>query len=300
MIKLDRISVLAKMGYGSAIIEKSPTSTGTLISEWVNPTEAFVSDNVYSAGGVDNAQQDYGDFGFDLFGSIDKVIVKLEHVEVGGFWQIYLYVSWDGGSTWSDPHEVPIALTERVDEIDVTGDTDWTAEKLSDANFKVLVFANRVGTGCYHIDSELMTFEGVLKKIRACKSGDLVLGWDIDKARFVKAKVKRVVVHKRETPLKPFQLRRIVCKIPEYEKGGYVDIAVTLDHKVWERRRGLIPAKDVKEGDFLSGLFKAEWGWKLEPCRVVRLEDFQTRECVNIETDADLIFYHFALEVVIK
>jgi len=292
-------------------VEKSPTSTGLVISQWHFPTNAYTSDNAYAVGGEDDAQQDYGDYGLDIpSGSIiDQVLVRVEHKEEGGFWQIYITVSWDGGTTWGTLHEVPIALTERIDEVDVSADTDWTPQKLSNANFKVLAYANEVGTGCYHIDSEFMLAGGVLMKAKKLiekwkkKERIVLLGWNRLNDKIVEAEVKRIKVHIRRPPQEPFEFVRIYAKIPEYAfKGGQLlDIAVTPEHPVWERRRGSIRADEIKIGDFLSGLFKAEDGsWKFEPCRVVKIERFKDWACLNIEADCDFLFYHYMLEVVIK
>jgi len=290
----------------SKVTKKSPTQTWAEFLGWRDPEKAYLSDDLWSAGETDGAEQGYRGYGFAFPENsvIEKVIIKVEHQDEIG-WRVYVAVSWDGGVTYGAGHEVPYRSSDYVDNVDVSGDTDWTPEKLSDVNFRVVVESANVGAGgCYHIDSELMLPTGERFPMKKCRRGMKILGWvggwDGD---FKIARIKKVTKHKRDPKVdEPFHFVRVYCKIPDYEGGGLVDIAVTKDHRVWERRRGSIVADRLKVGDYMSGLFfdKETERFKLEACRVEKIEYFDDWECINIEADCDFIFYHFRLQVVIK
>lgn len=68
--------------------------------------------------------------------------------------KIRVDVSWDGGTTWSaSKHVVQLYQAEGTYWVDVTSDTAWTPDKLSNANFRVRVDALTVGdTGQVRLD----------------------------------------------------------------------------------------------------------------------------------------------------
>lgn len=59
--------------------------------------------------------------------------------------KIELKVTWDGGSTWSSLASQTLTSSEATYWYDVTGETTWTADKLSNSNFKVYAHALTVG-----------------------------------------------------------------------------------------------------------------------------------------------------------
>jgi hypothetical protein len=296
----------------STVVEKSPTINYVIYLGWVDPEEAYASDDKWAAGETDGLEHGFRGYGFDIPSNqqIDAVKIKIEHQDEIG-WRVYVAVSWDGGNTWGPGHEVPNRTSDTVDVVDVTNDTNWTPNKLSDTNFRVAVHSANVGAGgCYHIDSELMLPDGIRFPMKNCKRGMKVLGWEggVD-GNFKIARVRKVVIHERDPNTdEPFHFVRVYCKIPEYRmkemnlEEEFVDIAVTLDHPLWERRRGSIPASELKVGDYLSGLFfnKKTKKFELDACRVEKLEYFDDWKCLNIEADCDFLFYHFKLQVVIK
>jgi hypothetical protein len=302
MVKLRRLKV--KVSYeGDDVVENSPSSTGTIVNQWVNPTRAYTSDNLYAEGQSDGYEQDYSDYGFNIpsGSAINQVLVKVEHKE-DAYWRLLVKVSWDGGATWGPVHTLPERSTETLDTVDVTGDTSWTPEKLSDANFKVVVTSDYVGGsggGCFALGSEIGMADGSLKRVEDVKVGDEILGWE--KGDFKRARVRRRTRHRRRRgEEQPYKFYRIYCRIPDHRGGELKDVAITGDHPIFEGRRRNIPASEVKVGDWLTGLFITEQGFELDACRVEKIETFEDYECVNIEPEAEHLFAHFQLLRIVK
>ncbi len=298
-MKVNRLKVHIEYE-GDDVVEKSPTSTGQIVNQWVNPTNAYAPDG-YAEGQSDGYEQDYGDYGFTVpsESTINSVLVKVEHYEDSN-WRLIVKVSWDGGASWGSPHTLPERSSETADTVDVTGDTSWTPEKLSDANFKVVVTSDYVGGGgCLALGSEVGMFDGSVRKIENVRVGDDILGWE--KGDFKATKVLRITVHRRRKGKDPpFKFYRIYCRIPDYRGGGLKDIAVTNNHPIWERRRGNVLPSELKVGDYLSGLFRTEKGFELDACQVVKIETFEDYGCMNIEADVEHLFAHFKLLRIMK
>jgi len=121
--------------------KRSPTATAVEVANWNDPTKAYASDNTYAYSDTKGSMQDYYNYGFDIpaGSTINSVKVKVEHYESTTNVYLRVKVSWDGGVSWGPWHNVPNRLTETIDEVDVSEDTEWTPEKLNDTNFRVKI-----------------------------------------------------------------------------------------------------------------------------------------------------------------
>jgi len=125
---------------------KSPTSTAGI--EWLNPSNAFSSDDQY-AQAFSNYQEDYYNFNFpDLSDaqSIDGIEVAIEHhYEVSGITcGITVELSWNGGTSWTS-QKYNGHTSQTTDHITYFGGaTDkwgrtWSPSELTNANFRIKV-----------------------------------------------------------------------------------------------------------------------------------------------------------------
>lgn len=120
---------------------KSPTDIDAV--NWTNPTNAFLSDNVYA--GAEGAQQAYKDFSFIIPSSAVIVGIEVEVEGQGtgiGSASLQVTLSWDGGSTYTSN----ISNNFSVVGSDITntygGPTDlwgraWVDTEFSNTNFRL-------------------------------------------------------------------------------------------------------------------------------------------------------------------
>jgi len=115
----------------ASVQERSP-SAYQLGVDWVNPELAYASDDQEAYSKIDSAEVAYKNYGFNLTGAEILVVkLKLEHRDAGGSHK-GVRVSWDGGTTYGAERTLPTRETETIDTVDVSKDTEWTPEKLSD------------------------------------------------------------------------------------------------------------------------------------------------------------------------
>ncbi len=115
----------------------SPSSTPA--GTWTNPTYGYSSDDLYATTSTDDAKQQYGNYSFNVpsGATINKVEVGFEaytdeNEEIG------ITCSWDNGTTWATEYKsgLPKSDPNTVTWVDFTTATNWTVDKLSDANFR--------------------------------------------------------------------------------------------------------------------------------------------------------------------
>jgi hypothetical protein len=84
----------------------------------------------------------YGTYGYSLVDNPTKVEVGVEgYTSAAGAKNLAVYISWDGGSSWSGKHTHSLATSDpnSVTWIDCTADTTWTATTVNDTNLKVKI-----------------------------------------------------------------------------------------------------------------------------------------------------------------
>jgi hypothetical protein len=129
---------------------KSPSATGDQFNEWVNPENAYSSDNQYADCGLTEPQHAYQDYyNFD-FGIPPNVIIQGIEVrceghttDTGQMWWI-LRLSGDGGSTWSAYRDSPDVNLNTDTTVYIGGSSDlwgesWTPSSFSNANFRLWI-----------------------------------------------------------------------------------------------------------------------------------------------------------------
>jgi hypothetical protein len=145
---------------------KSPSATGDQFSEWINPTNAYSSDNQYADCGLDEPQhayQDYCNFDFSIPSNviIQGIEVRCEGhtTDTGQMWWISR-LSGDGGSTWSTDRYSPDVNLNTDTTVYIGGSSDlwgksWTPSSFSNANFRLLIFPLSLPwppTDAHHLD----------------------------------------------------------------------------------------------------------------------------------------------------
>jgi len=140
--------------FGDVVITTNTASPSANSGAWTNPQNAYGSDNVYATTSTNLAEHTYYNYGIAGSGSITKVEVIVEWYASSAKGTLEIYVSWDGGSTWSSKYTIPNRLIDGQDLVDVTGATTWTWAKLSNSNFRVKVKAVRTGppTPTWYLD----------------------------------------------------------------------------------------------------------------------------------------------------
>jgi len=156
---------------------KSPTSNS---GNWLLPTGAYTKDDGnYAVCSVRSDTHLYYDYFFGLAGkTIDKVEIGIEFYCQAAE-SVRVRVSWDGGVTWSDWSQKFTLTGEDIIWVNFTSVTDWTAEKLSDANLRVdIEFGVGGGAGCFAPDTLILMADGSQKQISKVKLGDKVVSKD--------------------------------------------------------------------------------------------------------------------------
>lgn len=117
-----------------------------LSDDWFKPARAYASDDSWAEarkriGAVLTSWRNYGfDTAIPDGATITAVKIKPEHHEGDNASWLWLDVSVDGGITWLNITNQPqqhVGAQDYIDEVDITNETSWTKNKLSNANFRV-------------------------------------------------------------------------------------------------------------------------------------------------------------------
>ncbi|MDI6640143.1 MAG: hypothetical protein QMD78_04915, partial [Methanocellales archaeon] len=123
---------------------KSPSANS---GSWASGANAYSSDNLYASSNTPDATHDYYNYSFTFpaGSTITSVEIGAEYYYQAITWHIDFQESWDGGTTWSTARTLSdkTADDDIVVWTDVTADTSWTPDKLSDSNFMVRIIAVR-------------------------------------------------------------------------------------------------------------------------------------------------------------
>ena len=142
---------------------KSPTATGGTHNEWVNPTNAYSSNNQYaereSISGA-GYYQSYEDFGFGIPGgaTINGIEVSIEHYEDDITWntlRIYVFESSTSSTFYKSFNKSTTETTQTVgSSSDLWGGSSWTSTDFSNANFYAEFFIGGYfgHTGTFYLD----------------------------------------------------------------------------------------------------------------------------------------------------
>lgn len=258
---------------------RSPTTTYVISLGWNNPTYTFSSDNLRASCAITWAKQGYRDYGFTFPAGtiINKVEIGCEgYTDIAGD---YIRVSYsvDAGATWTIAGNQG-SLTEVLTYWDRTADRAWTPDHLSNANFRVMIYAHIV-VACLHPETPIVMWDGSRKKIREMNVGDEVKSWD-EKEGICKGVVEVVTMHKGK-----FKLRKIWYKCPEHEKEEF--ISLTPNHRVYSGKN-LVEVKELKEGDMLNHYVKS--GDMIIPIPILKIEEEECDEVWNIQTKPERFF----------
>ncbi|QQR65359.1 hypothetical protein IPH92_02135 [Candidatus Kaiserbacteria bacterium] len=137
---------------GTTTSWRSPATTGETNNNWVNPTNAYSSNDtratIVADTYVGTGAQDYGDFGFNINSGneILGIEVKVESLtDSSGYHDLAVAVSKDNGSSWSSEKTI------RYEDFDISDGTKlaghalslwgytWSPSELSNTNFRVKV-----------------------------------------------------------------------------------------------------------------------------------------------------------------
>ena len=116
---------------------------------WGNADYAYSSDDMYATSSNPGATQAYSNYGFNLppTANITKVEVGYETYTTGDE-RIRIELSWNGGTSWTADYESPsleVSDTDTVNWVDLTTAANWTANTLSDTNFRSRVTVVKIG-----------------------------------------------------------------------------------------------------------------------------------------------------------
>jgi len=125
---------------------KDPTATGEDHNQWVNPTNAYLSNNQYASTDTNTRMQDYYNFPLNIqSGSkIYGIMVSIEAKElISGSSVIESEISWDGGTSYTSQNKQKTYTTVESTQI-YGGTTDkwgrnWSSSDFSNANFRVRI-----------------------------------------------------------------------------------------------------------------------------------------------------------------
>ena len=163
-------------------VEQSPSDYESC--QWFFPTNAYASDDnrAFEVSNEHTCIWKGYHFQEDIpaGATINQVVVKCEgYVSVAGDEDVKVRVSWDGGSSWGPWRALDFGINESTKQKDVTSDTTWTRDKLSDTNFRVqLYYQTAGGEGCFPKRMYFAVWEKNtygLKRVDKLRQGDLVL-----------------------------------------------------------------------------------------------------------------------------
>ena len=126
---------------------------------WTDPMNILASDNAYAILAFGQIQyligMNYGIVGAGVINQVEVGVEQYDNLDMAPFASID--VSWDGGTSWSalaHPVTQKPADDNAVEWLDVTADTIWDWDKLSDVNFqaRLLVNAKAATAGSYYVD----------------------------------------------------------------------------------------------------------------------------------------------------
>jgi VCBS repeat-containing protein len=129
---------------------RSPTDDYVYATGLTNPSRAYGDDTVYAfknnnADGVAHVYRDYG-FNIPAGAAIQGVEVRLDwwlDDSTSGTNAIRVYLSWDGGTAWTEYQSATTNRTDDGNPTDIVGGAantwgrTWSASEFSDANFRV-------------------------------------------------------------------------------------------------------------------------------------------------------------------
>ncbi len=245
------------------VVTRNPTSTTTIVAGWANPQNAYTSDNSRTSTSIENAEQEYSEYGFAIpeNATVNKVEVGLEgYTSAGELLDVKIY----DGSSWY----VKTALTrssEQMEWLDFTANTQWTPGKVNAVKTRI-VFRGVGGGGdtCYPKETFLLCVDVdrnyLLKRCSEIQLGDMVLGYKKGQGYHC-CHVVNVEKHEGE-----FKLLKITVDKSPIVKG--VDIEKRKDFKPWKEYIYVTPNHEVcspihdgrtkcgelKEGDLLTDL----------------------------------------------
>lgn len=130
-------------------VTQSPTSNSGNPA-WLNPTNAYSSNNVYSTCGVRGAVRRFFDYGFD---GVLPASISISKVEVGIEFYclatevVKIRISVDGGVTWSAWSTEFTLTTEAMLWVNVTAYKAWLRSYLLDANWRIEIVRQLSGAG---------------------------------------------------------------------------------------------------------------------------------------------------------
>ena len=242
---------------------KSPASTYVIVAGWLNPENAYVSDDARASCDVSEAQQGYNAYGFNIpsNATITKLEMGLEgYVTVAGE-SIWICCSGNGGVTWGSeqPHTLSSEELRWYNEL---LDSAWTPDKLSDANFRIRIrFVYSVS--CYPKNTVLIVWNEATKKHELkdpteVKVGDKALAWSLKKGFFY------TIITAIQEHIGTWKMLDLYSGESEYvyRNGIYrwkKHLIVTENHPIWSPQHfRRIPASQFKVGDYLSHLHKGK------------------------------------------
>jgi hypothetical protein len=125
----------------------APSTQG---GSWTNGVNAYTSDGAYTTANS-SVTHGYGSFGYSVPSNnqVTGIAVKIEASGSTAAGTISVFLSWDGGSTFTDSKTTSVVgLTDAVFELGGQGDTwgrSWTPTEMNDGNLVVAITANPSG-----------------------------------------------------------------------------------------------------------------------------------------------------------
>lgn len=222
------------------VVTKNPTSTATIVAGWTNPQNAYASDNARASANIENAEQEYGGYGFAVpeNATINKVEVGLEgYTSAGEQLDVKIY----DGSSWYAKTAL-IRSGEQLEWLDFTAYTQWIPEKVNAVKTRI-VFRGTSGGGdtCYPKETFLLCVDVdrnyLLKQCNEIRPGDMVLGYRKDQGYHC-CRVVNAEKHEGE-----FELLKITVDKSPIVKGA--DVSKLKDFKPWKEYIYVTPNHEV-------------------------------------------------------
>lgn len=122
------------------IASQTSSSNDTQEDKWINPLNAYASDDLYTSCGINNTYQQYRDYKFYPTGwtDVSKVEVGIEaYTDTGGDDQLGISVSTTG-TVWSEEYVSDItSTTDETFWVDVTGTFSWSTWQLNNTKVRM-------------------------------------------------------------------------------------------------------------------------------------------------------------------